>query len=203
MDNDSTRTAILAYIQTHRYASAIDIARSMNLTGAAVRYHLIRLRKAGLIEVDLSEVPANQRGRPAQNFRLAAQSIPHNLPRLATALLQEQMQNDNQHLPVSIWTALAARLVPNPPSQPGLNRRLPASMEQLNQMNYAARWEAGPRGPRVLFFNCPYAALRPAFPQLCQMDSLILQKLLGKAVTQTAQIAENAHSLACVFETIK
>ena len=65
--------------------------------------------------------------------------------------------------------ALAKRLAGDSgfSSQP-IARRLNSSVEKLNQMNYHARWEAGPQGPRLIFGHCPYAALIGKHPELCQ-----------------------------------
>lgn len=203
MNSDSTRDEILIYIQTHHSAKAADIAESMNLTGAAVRYHLARLRKANLIEVEPLGASAEGRGRPAQIYRPSAHAVPHNLIRLANALLANHFERTDDNAE-DVWLALAGRLVPSPTAHASLNRRLPYAIEALNQMNHAARWEAGPRGPRILFFNCPYAALLPAYPGLCRMDSLILENLLGKPISQTTWIGlENTRNLACIFETTK
>jgi predicted ArsR family transcriptional regulator len=201
MNSDSTRDAILAYIQTHRSTTAADIAESMNLTGAAVRYHLGHLRKANLIEIALQGSPTEKRGRPAQFFCASPGAVPNNLSRLANALLEDRLSQPGS-ANVETWRSLSLRLVSSQPVHVSLTRRLPQAIEQLNQMNYASRWEAGPRGPRILFSNCPYASLLPAFPGLCQMDSLILENLLGKPVSQTSKMdIKNTRVQVCIFET--
>ncbi len=181
----------------------MDIAETMNLTAAAVRYHLAHLRKDNLIEIAPDMARSERRGRPAQMYCPASQAIPHNLVRLAGALLETTHElprgNDEE-----FWSRLAIHMSADPPDAASLNRRLPLAVERLNRMNYNARWEAGPRGPRILLTNCPYAALLPAYPGLCFMDSHILERLLGKPVIQTARIdQENSRVRACVFETRK
>jgi predicted ArsR family transcriptional regulator len=77
-------------------------------------------------------------------------------------------------------------------------RRLNSSVEKLNQMNYHARWEAGPQGPRLIFGHCPYAALIGKHPELCQMDEALLEQLMGDGVTQMFKIGKEGSSL-CMF----
>jgi len=65
-------------------------------------------------------------------------------------------------------------------------------------MNYHARWEAGPQGPRIIFGNCHYAAIIAKHPELCKMDESLLRELMGRSAVQTAKIG-NDGSMVCVF----
>jgi predicted ArsR family transcriptional regulator len=95
--------------------------------------------------------------------------------------------------------ALAERLAGETSSvnQP-LAKRLNLTVEKLNQMNYHARWEAGPEGPRVLFGNCPYALILEKHPELCRMDQAMLQKLTGQPARQIFRTGKDG-STVCVF----
>jgi predicted ArsR family transcriptional regulator len=77
-------------------------------------------------------------------------------------------------------------------------KRLNSSIEKLNKMNYHARWEAGPQGPRLIFGHCPYAALVGKHPELCQMDEALLEQFMGDSVAQMFKIGKEGSSL-CVF----
>lgn len=203
MDRDSTRDTILAYIQTHPSATAADLAETLNLTGAAVRYHLAHLLKAKLIEMDPEKPSIQKRGRPAQRYSTSPGALPHNLIRLACALLEDRLSAGRSSAD-EVWEKLANHIVPSPTAHTSLNRRLPKAIEQLQRMNYSARWEAGPRGPRVLFANCPYAALLPSFPEICRMDRQIIENLLGKPVSQTSKMdLKNPRNHVCIFETYR
>ncbi len=96
--------------------------------------------------------------------------------------------------------ALAKRLAgdSNIKSQP-VAKRLNLLVEKLNQMNYHARWEAGPQGPRILFGHCPYAAIIEKHPELCLMDAALLKELFGNDMEQIAKI-ENFQGM-CIFVT--
>jgi predicted ArsR family transcriptional regulator len=95
--------------------------------------------------------------------------------------------------------ALAKRLAgeSNIKSQP-VAKRLNLLIEKLNQMNYHARWEAGPQGPRVIFGHCPYAAIIEKHPELCRMDEELLKELMGQPAEQLTKLGRDK-SLTCVF----
>jgi len=65
-------------------------------------------------------------------------------------------------------------------------------------MNYHARWEAGPEGPRIIFSHCPYAAIIEKHPELCKMDEAMLRELMGQPATQMFKIGKEGSSV-CVF----
>jgi predicted ArsR family transcriptional regulator len=83
-------------------------------------------------------------------------------------------------------------------SQP-VAKRLNLLVEKLNQMNYHARWEAGPQGPRILFGHCPYASIIGKHPELCRMDAALLKELYGDDMEQIAKI-EDLQGM-CIFIT--
>ena len=93
------------------------------------------------------------RGRPEKVYSLPRSALGDNLAALGDAALSEAGTSLQME-------ALAKRLAGDAgfSSQP-IARRLNSSVEKLNQMNYHARWEAGPQGPRLIFGHCPYAAL--------------------------------------------
>jgi predicted ArsR family transcriptional regulator len=124
-------------------------------------------------------------------------SLPHaalgdNLSALADALLTEAGSRVQLE-------ALANHLVgkSNFASQP-IVKRLNLVVEKLNQMNYHARWEAGPEGPRVIFGHCPYAAIIEKHPELCRMDAAVLKDLMGQPAEQLSKIGQEK-GLSCVF----
>ena len=95
--------------------------------------------------------------------------------------------------------ALAKRLAgeSNFASHP-IAKRLNLTVEKLNAMNYHARWEAGPQGPRLIFSHCPYAAMIEKHPELCRMDEKLLNELMGEAAMQLFKIGKDGSSV-CVF----
>ena len=50
----------------------------------------------------------------------------------------------------------------------------------------------------MLFAHCPYAGIIDKHPELCMMDSALLEELTAQSVEQTAKMKKGGNSL-CVF----
>jgi predicted ArsR family transcriptional regulator len=197
---DTTRTKILKFLQSEQTSTPAEIARTLNVTAAAVRYHLARLENEGLIERRAAKTHFEP-GRPAQVFRLSPQSQPNFMAGLASALLASHLKQSSPDSVDAFWANLAMQIADSDPESLQLPRRLSFSIRELNRMNYQARWEAGAQGPRILLFNCPYADIWPQFPGLCQMDLHLLERWTGRKLQQTARIdLFGRKHTACIFE---
>jgi predicted ArsR family transcriptional regulator len=187
----TARQKILTYFTKTRTASAREISRSLKMSTATVRHHLRVLIADGRLEMAFAR-GREGRGRPEKIYSLPRSALGNNLAVLGDAVLSEAGSNISME-------SLAKRLTGdvNFTGQP-IAKRLNASVERMNQMNYHARWEAGPQGPRLIFGHCPYAALIGKHPELCQMDEALLEKLMGDSVTQMFRIGKEGSSL-CVF----
>jgi len=187
----TARQKVLAYFTKTRSASAREISRSLKMSPATVRHHLRVLVSDGRLEISFAR-GRDGRGRPEKVYSLPRSALGDNLAALGDAVLAEAGSSVQMDM-------LAMRLAgdANFSNQP-IARRLNASIEKMNQMNYHARWEAGPQGPRLIFGHCPYAALIEKHPELCQMDEALLEQLMGDAVTQLFKIGKDGSSL-CVF----
>ncbi len=187
----TARHKVLAFLTRTRTASVREIARALKMSAANVRHHLRVLVSDGRLEV-ASARERRSRGRPEKVYSLPRAALGDNLSALSEALLTEvgtQVRVD----------ALAKRLVGESDfaSQP-IVKRLNLVVEKLNQMNYHARWEAGPEGPRVILGHCPYAAIIERHPELCRMDAAMLKDLMGQSADQLSKIGQEK-SLSCVF----
>ncbi len=160
------------------------------MSAATVRHHLRVLLSDGRLESASARVRPS-RGRPEKAYSIPLAALGDNLPALSEALLAEAGRT------VRI-EALVKRLADESDlkSQP-VAKRLNLVVERLNQMNYHARWEAGSEGPRVIFSHCPYMAIVAKHPELCKMDALLLEKLMGTSAEPLTTIREENSS--CVF----
>lgn len=188
----TARQKVLAYLMKTRTTSAREIARALKMSAPTVRHHLRVLVSDGRLE--LTSVRGREgRGRPEKVYSIPRAVLGDNLSVLSEALLTEAGASVRVE-------ALAKRLMgeSNIKSQP-VAKRLNLLVEKINQMNYHARWEAGPQGPRILFGHCPYAAIIAKHPELCQMDAALLKELFGDDMEQIAKI-ENFQGM-CIFVT--
>ena len=161
----TVRRKVLAYFDKARTASTREISRALKLSAATVRYHLRVLVSDGRLEIAAVR-GRDARGRPEKIYSLPRSALGNNLAALSDALLTESGSRVSME-------ALAERLAGETSSvhQP-LAKRLNHTVEKLNQMNYHARWEAGPEGPRILLGHCPYALILEKHPELCRMARL-------------------------------
>lgn len=195
----TARQKVLAYLTKTRTASAREIARALKMSPATVRHHLRVMTADGRLE--MSFVRGREgRGRPEKVYSLPQAALGDNLSMLADALLVEADTKPALSGDEGVrMEALAKRLAgdSNFASHP-IAKRLHLTVEKLNKMNYHARWEAGPQGPRLIFGHCPYAALIGRHPELCQMDEALLSNMMGDSATQTFRIGKDG-SATCVF----
>ena len=187
----TARHKVLAFLTRTRTASVREIARALKMSAANVRHHLRVLVSDGRLEL-ASVRERGHRGRPEKVYSLPRAALGDNLSTLSDALLTEAGSRVRME-------ALAKRLVGESDfaSQPVV-KRLNLVVEKLNQMNYHARWEAGPEGPRVILGHCPYAAIIERHPELCSMDAAMLKDLMGQSAEQLSKIGQEK-SLTCVF----
>ncbi len=190
------RQKILAFLKKQNIATATEIGTALRVTPANVRHHLSLLAADGLVEV-VSLRGQGQRGRPQKVYRLGSAVLGDNLAPLAQALLgqisPEQMESTLEALGRALAGTLPERSAP-------LMRRLALTVERLNAMRYQARWEAHLRGPRLVLGHCPYAAIIEGHPELCRMDAVLLQTLLGVGVEQIAKLEQTEMgNIYCIF----
>lgn len=187
----TARQKVLAYLNKNRTASAREISRALRMSAATVRHHLRVMTSDGRLEVSFVR-GRDGRGRPEKVFSLPRSALGDNLSALGDAVLTEAGTSVRME-------ALAKRLAGDSyfADQP-IAKRLNLTIQQLNGMNYHARWEAGPQGPRLIFGHCPYAKIIEKHPELCQMDEELIQRLMGDTAMQIFRIGKDG-SVTCVF----
>ncbi len=190
---------ILDHLRRYRCASVSELSQTLHVTKADVRYHLKELMIQGEIEKDASIRP-EPKGRPASLFRIAAAARPENYRMITEALLSFQQAETGT---ASTAGKLAAYLVDRIPPAKQFTVRLNRLVNFFCDHAYDARWEAREEGPRILFRNCPYAAILTGHAELCQMDLELIQNYLGQGFQQIGQKNAGARSTACIFQSVK
>ena len=187
----TARQKVLAHLKKTRAASAREIARALRMSTPNVRHHLSVLCSDGRVEFTALN-NREGRGRPEKLFSLSQAALGDNLSVLAKALLTEAGSRLNVE-------AVASRILDSSQfvNLP-VTKRLALLVEKLNEMHYQARWEAGAEGPRVIFGRCPYTKVIESHPELCKMDTSLLEKALGRPVLQSTKGDAGAHGF-CPF----
>jgi predicted ArsR family transcriptional regulator len=209
----STRQQVLDFLASKTSATAAELSESLLVSSADVRYHLTTLRREGLVETvkeeNHSETASKEGqkrkvGRPPQRYRLARNAGEDPLNHLVDALLKELLEEAPSHLKMVILGRIANRLAGEVKTEGSLAKRLVQAVARLNELNYQARWEARPGDPQVSFGTCPYSAILPAHPELCQMDGMLLEALSGAHAQQTARLVPDpAGGKYCRFVIVR
>ena len=189
----TSRQRLLEYIRDHRIVTVAELSRVLRMTRSNARHHLAILEQQGLIRVT-GERPAERgRGRPARLYGLVETTQAHNLGELSGVLLEllasERPVGQQPGLYHQVARGLKSANTVESSSSSSLTQRLSHTVQQLNQLNYQARWEAYARGPRLILGHCPYAAILSRHPEMCQIDRHLLQELVGAPVVQTERLA--------------
>ncbi|NOQ39514.1 MAG: helix-turn-helix domain-containing protein [Anaerolineales bacterium] len=194
----STRQQILAYLNTHPAASAVEISRSLDLTAANIRYHLGLLIESGWVQLS-GKRGTGGAGRPIKLYNRTSSSLGTNIELLLGAMLESlaAKKSANSNLR-SIAETLAAKTNLNPDNR---ILRFNQALEYLNQLNYHASWEARPDGPQVMLRHCPYRDLAKDHTQLCQFDNHLISILFDTPLelTQKRSFGNNPFS-PCIFK---
>ncbi len=196
----NTQLQIIDVISRLGSASAAQIGQALNLTQAAIRYHLEALLKSHEIEVMAESQPSGRPGHPARVFRVAPIRRPNNLSHLADTLLSLL---EDSAAPPAFYNTIALRLSGGftPSSAPA--RRLKETMQFLQARQYQPSWEARPHGPRIRFDNCPYSSLIRSHPQLCQVDTHLLEVLTGGECIHVSRIdIDSPQRTFCLFDVL-
>jgi predicted ArsR family transcriptional regulator len=201
MTKQTSRQRILAYLRDHTGVSATEMSRSLRVTAANIRHHQSNLVSDGRVKI-IGARSENGRGRPVQIYGLSDAAVGDNLAGLADVLLSEILENVPAPALDALLQSLAARLASAQSAETtgNITRRLALTIEHLNRLGYASRWEAHAAGPRVIFEHCPYSGVIERHPELCRMDTFMLARLLGNDVEQTARLEKSARgTLFCQF----
>lgn len=185
----ATRERILEYLSKNNFASAIEMSRNFKMTSANLRHHLNILIESGAIKV-VSKRKIALRGRPTSIYMLNHDNQHNNLSILTSALLNLVLGSKKSVARMNRLHQLVKHILPKQVNaSQTFSYRLGHTIDSLVEMNYSAHWEAHATGARIIFNHCPYAEIIADHPELCEMDNMMLSKLVGKSVYQTSKIA--------------
>ncbi len=177
-------------------STAASLAERLDLTAAAVRRHLDHLAAEGVVEVRRPRTQAARgRGRPAKVFALTEAGrdrFDQQYDDLAAQALRFLAETGGEQA----VGAFARRRVED------LERRyravvaarpalVPAEAlaEALTQGGYAASVRRAPLGDQLCQQHCPVAHVAHEFPQLCEAETELIGRLVGRHVQRLATIA--------------
>jgi predicted ArsR family transcriptional regulator len=193
-----------------RAVTASAISADLGLTPAAVRRHLDALEADGLAE-PYELLATGQRGRPARAFRLTEAGrdrFPDGYEDLALSALRFLGANGGQQAVDAFARDHAERLerrlgdwAARPASSegtstPGTTADAPDDdvlaarfAEALTQAGYPSSVRPVGSGVQLCQHHCPVAHIAADFPQLCEAETAVFARVLGRHVQRLATIA--------------
>ncbi len=190
----TSRQRILDYVLQKRRATSSEISRVFQMTPANARYHLEILEQERLLEAVNSKENIGK-GRPTRVYFPSRKLTGHNLDVLTAAMLDIiRCGVGYEQKLVSLAESMCSRM-----EKPGndedvgsssqsMTSRLNRLANDLNNYNYMVRWEARSGCPHIIIENCPYFAIIQEFPELCQLDSLLIENHLKVPVKQIQKL---------------
>jgi len=202
---ETVRQRILGILKERGQATVVDLAEVLNRAPVSVRHHLDILRRRGVIRIEGVQ-RLKTRGRPRHIYVLtdaASSFFPHSYDQLAHELLMEMKRS----LPPEQVTAFFQRLATETAAglstdqQQHVEERLAMAARFLSAKGYLARWERQDGGGYLLHvFNCPYDGLAAEHGELCEMDLLLVSKLLKLTPRRVAHAVAGDHRCTYLIE---
>jgi predicted ArsR family transcriptional regulator len=177
-------------------STAAALAERLQLTPAAVRRHLDLMIERGAVEAREPRVDgARGRGRPAKVFALTEigrDRFDQRYDDLALQALRYLAETGGDDAVMEFARLRVAELEQTyrdildsePDAEPAQ-----ALARALTQGGYAASVRQGPVGEQLCQQHCPVAHVAHEFPQLCEAETEVISRLLGRHVQRLATIA--------------
>lgn len=192
--NQSTEEELLLTLSKHQSLTILELSTILNLTKADIRYHINKLIKKGQVikEEPISGLP----GRPAARFKVSPALFEDNFELLIDGLIS--IYDNKSELFSKLEKYFLAQIKLDKESS--LLVYLIKFIQIFENFHYKARWETHFHGPVVFFNNCPYRKIIHKYPELCEVDRMIIEKSLNQEVNSLSTIAKN--SRFCQFQII-
>jgi predicted ArsR family transcriptional regulator len=195
-----TRDRVARLLLAQGTATAAELGAELGLSPAGIRRHLDAMFADGDVDVVARHVATGRRGRgrPAKLFQLTEQGRlrcgTHAYDDIAAAALRWIHRHGGE----AAIASFAAEQVA------ALEERCRAAMEgagddplaraealagALTQEGYAASASAIASGGQLCQHHCPVAHVAAEFPQLCEVETEVISRLVGTHVQRLATIA--------------
>ncbi|WP_342044511.1 helix-turn-helix transcriptional regulator [Bacillus sp. OTU530] len=200
------RRDILYYLKQHGPATVADLSSHLQMTGEAVRQHLLQLTQDRYIQRQSERTPAAGAGRPSLNYSLTMegeQLFPKSYDRLTVELIDTiiaQLGEDSLKQVLSSMTESRVQQWEFRLRELCLNERV-AALKDIYMENDSFI-EVEQNGEEILLIerNCPFANVAMKRPALCSVTVNVLTRLLGLRVVRK-ETFQNGDG-RCVFSIL-
>lgn len=197
----AVRKHILEILKEAGGATVAELAERLDMAPVSVRHHLDILQGDNLIKIGRIERTGSV-GRPQQIYQLtdhADELFPNNFAVLAVGMVRQLKQILPPDKVDAVFFSLANEMVAEVDVASldalPLAERLDRVTDFLNERGYLARWEPCSENGGDSFVlhkhNCPYAGMSGEHRELCMMDQMLIDRLIGMHCDRTASVANN------------
>ena len=194
--DESTRDRVARSILTNGPSSAAVLAERLELTPAAVRRHLDHLLDEGLVESREERIYGPRgRGRPAKVFVLTdsgRHAFHQAYDDLAATAMRFIAEAGGDDAVAEFARRRVAEVEERYREQVALapeSKKAEVLAQALTADGYAASTAEAGHGAQLCQHHCPVAHVAEQFPQLCEAETEVFSRLLGKHVQRLATIA--------------
>ncbi len=191
-----TRERVARSILENGPSTAAALAERLDLTAAAVRRHLDHLMSEGAVEArEPRSGTVRGRGRPAKVFALTdagRDRFDQQYDDLAAQALRFLAETGGEDAVREFARRRVANLETDYAQVRARKPDLSAAeavAEALTQSGYAASVREIPIGEQLCQQHCPVSHVAHEFPQLCEAETEVISRLLGRHVQRLATIA--------------
>ena len=200
----STRQEILEILKEERQATVEDLATRLELTPMTIRHHLNVLQAQNLVEA--AKVRRSQKvGRPRLVYTLtdaADELFPQNYGELARHLVSEIKESVGTDGTEDIFRRVADRIAQDAPP-PGPDQTFEERLDQvtkfLEEKGFLFSREKGDEGYVMRNINCPYRNVSQEHDEVCTMDAILIDRLLGVQSKQVSSLREGDNACTCLL----
>jgi predicted ArsR family transcriptional regulator len=200
----STRQEILDILKQERQATVEDLAERLELTPMTIRHHLNVLQAQNLVMA--AKVRRLQTvGRPRLVYTLteaADDLFPQSYGELARHLVSEVKETMGPEGTQAMFERIAARMAeeaPPPAKGQTFEERLEQVTRFMNRLGFIFTWEKTEDGYLFTNVNCPYRRVSQEHAELCAMDTVLLNRLLGVEPRHVSQMREGSAACTCLL----
>ena len=181
-----TRRAIVELLKKNDGMTAGKLAKQLDLHSMTIRQHLSILEREGYIQHYREKI---SRGRPVYIYKLTPQAkeslFPNNYPRFALGTLDALVVIDgaekvNQLLEYQMESKIAACL--NHIEGKSLAEKVEMLAAFLDEEGYQVEVAETPNAYILKEHNCALESIAKQYPQLCQLELSLIQRLLDVPV---------------------
>jgi predicted ArsR family transcriptional regulator len=197
----TTRGRIVQSLKQHRMRTAAQLSQEHGVTANAIRQHLSRLGRDGLITEHAERLG---RTKPSLVYSLTEEGerlFPQRHSRLLTAILDELQHEEGSAKLKRLFENIGKRSAKRHAAR-FAGKQLPDAVAELadflRERGVIVEFERTPGGFSFREYNCPFRENVVSHPEICSMVHSLMEQVLPVTPRQTTSIARGDG--LCEFE---